>query len=108
VGVYVADKGVVIVVCPTCGARRSVSQRQARRCSDGQGVCRACSRGRQVRDESDKALAWWFARLTMLTCSCSRGHARTGGSGARSRACRSTGAASGCQSRVRSTGRERA
>jgi hypothetical protein len=81
---FVADRGgVVIVVCPACGARRSVSRRQARRCSDGQGVYRTCSRGRQVRDEPDKLRAWWFARFDdadLLVLARALANRRLGGS----------------------------
>ena len=53
----------IVISCPTCGCSRFVSARQARRYEDNVGVCRSCSRGRQVHDESDKLLAFWFARF---------------------------------------------
>ncbi len=53
----------IVISCPTCGSSRFVSPRQARRYEGNVGQCRPCARGRLVRDEPDKLLAWWFARF---------------------------------------------
>ena len=73
----------IVISCPTCGCSRFVSARQARRYEDNVGVCRSCSRGRQVHDESDKLLAFWFARFgdeDLLTLARALANRRLGGS----------------------------
>jgi hypothetical protein len=72
-----------MIRCPVCGCARSVSPRQARRYPGDVGTCRACSRGRQVHDEPDTLLAWWFARFDdadMLVLARALANRRRGGS----------------------------
>lgn len=73
----------VMIHCPVCGCSRSVSPRQARRYDGDVGTCRACSRGRQVRPEPDKLLAWWFVRFDdadLLVLARALANRRRGGS----------------------------